>query len=208
MHCGQFITEIPGGLMTRTTTLSTLWCTALVATLAAYGCGSSSTIDNGTGGKTGTSGVGGKTGAGGGAVIIGTGGTSGGGVGGMVGGVDAGGPPADAGVNMCAPATACTAGFTCTRNCNAGGGRGPGTQACTCNNNNRVACGNCMPNDAGAAAAPGRRWSAGRRWSDLHGDSRSARARTIVPACSACRPPARAMWAAAAHSAVHLRWRP
>src|SRR5581483_4046398 len=94
--------------MTRTRTIATLWCTALAATLAAYGCGSSSTVDTGTGGKAG--GSAGNTGAGGGVIIItNTGGTTGssggttGSQGGMTGGGTGGmvGPPADAGAPMC-----------------------------------------------------------------------------------------------------------
>ena len=142
--------------MTRTRTIATLWCTALVATLTAYGCGSSSTVDTGTGGKSGTAG-GSGTGSGGGIVIItnvggmtGTAGMTGGGTGGTTGpGQDAGGPPVDAGPQMCAQNAMCTAGFTCTATCNAGGGRGPGTQMCTCRNTNRLNCGACTPNNAG-----------------------------------------------------------
>jgi hypothetical protein len=156
--------------MTRTSSsFAMLGCTALLASLAAYGCGSSSTINPGTGGTVG--GVAGHTGAGGGAVIVGTGGTLGG-TGGtpVVGGTggrpatDAGNPPpptdaggpVDAGAAMCAPNTMCTAGFTCSGVCNLGGGRGMGTRDCTCTggNNNRLACGACMGGDAGVVPPP------------------------------------------------------
>jgi hypothetical protein len=133
--------------MTRTRTLSTLWCTALVATLAAYGCGSSSTIDTGTGGRAG--GTGGRVaGSGGsGVIIIGTGGMTG--TGGGPGGIVDGGAP------MCMAGATCTAGFTCTLTCTANMGRGPGTRACTCGGNMRVNCMACIPDDAGAPVDTG-----------------------------------------------------
>jgi hypothetical protein len=143
---------IPGGNMTRTKTIATLWCTALAAALAAYGCGSSSTIDTGMGGTSG--GAGGKTGGGtgGGIVIIntggmtGSGGMTGGGMGGMVM------PPQDAGPPMCMPNAMCTAPFMCDGTCRANGQNG--TRACMCGMNGRLACGACMVPDAGAPPPP------------------------------------------------------
>jgi hypothetical protein len=139
--------------------IAALGCTALAAALAAYGCGSSSTIDNGAGG--GSSGTGGKTngGTGGGVVIINTGGMTGsGGMNGGVGGMTAGGmggrvmpPPMDAGPAMCAPMNACTGTSMCDGTCNRNGQTG--TRTCTCANG-RYACGNCMVADAGAPPPP------------------------------------------------------
>ena len=65
------------GSMTRTKTIAMLWCTALAATLAAYGCGSSSTIDTGTGGGPASAGHTGGGQGGNGIVIINTGGMTG-----------------------------------------------------------------------------------------------------------------------------------
>lgn len=144
--------------MTRTKTIATLWCTALVATLAAYGCGSSSTIDTGTGGSPGTAGRAG--GAGGGVVIItntggatgtggrpaGAGGMTGGGTGGMVQ------PPVDAGPPACNPNNMCTAPFMCDGMCRANGMNG--TRTCTCDMNGRLACTPCITPDAGAPPPP------------------------------------------------------
>jgi len=149
---------IPGGNMTRMKSIAALGCTALAAALAAYGCGSSSTIDNGAGG--GSSGSGGKTGgSGGGVVIINTGGMTGSGgrivgTGGTPGG--AGGmnqPPQDAGAGMCAPFQMCTAaGSTCDGTCRAGGQNG--TRTCMCGNNGRYNCGACVTPDAGTPPPP------------------------------------------------------
>src|SRR5437764_622997 len=120
---------IPGGNMTRMKSIAALGCTALAAALAAYGCGSSSTIDNGAGGNS--TGGGGRTGgSGGGVVIISTGGMTGSGgmivtgTGGMVQ------PPQDGGPAMCAPMNACTAPSMCDGTCRANGQNG--TRTCTC----------------------------------------------------------------------------
>jgi len=140
--------------------IAALGCTALAAALAVYGCGSSSTIDNGAGG--GSSGTGGKTGGGtgGGVVIINTGGMTGSGgmTGGGVGGMTAGGmggrivqPPMDAGPAVCAPMNACTGTTMCDGTCMRNGQTG--TRTCTCTNG-RYNCGNCMVADAGAPPPP------------------------------------------------------
>jgi hypothetical protein len=141
--------------------IAALGCTALAAALAAYGCGSSSTIDNGAGG--GSSGTGGKTGGGtgGGVVIINTGGMTGSGgmTGGGVGGMTAGGmggrivqPPMDAGPAVCAPNNPCTGTTMCDGTCMRNGQTG--TRTCMCGNNGRYTCGNCMVADAGAPPPP------------------------------------------------------
>ncbi len=65
--------------MTRMKSIAALGCTALAAALAAYGCGSSSTIDPGTGGAPGGAGHTGGGQGGNGIVIINTGGMTGGG---------------------------------------------------------------------------------------------------------------------------------
>jgi len=148
--------------MTRTKTIATLWCTALAATLAGYGCGSSSTIDTGAGGGPGTAGRAGGQG-GNGIVIIntggmtGSGGITGGGMGGMVTPPrDAGPPPppVDAGPAACANGNMCTTGFTCDMACRANGVAG--TRTCTCGNNNRINCNAapCVTPDAGAPPPP------------------------------------------------------
>ena len=121
--------------MIRMKSIAALGFTALAAALVAYGCGSSSTIDNGAGG--GSSGTGGKTtgGSGGGVVIINLGGMTGSGgmvVTGMGGMVMP--PPQDAGNGMCAPNQMCTvAASTCDGTCNRNGVAG--TRVCTCGNN-------------------------------------------------------------------------
>jgi hypothetical protein len=146
--------------MTRMKSIAALGCTALAAALAVYGCGSSSTIDNGAGG--GSSGTGGKTGGGtgGGVVIINTGGMTGSGgmTGGGVGGMTAGGmggrivqPPMDGGPAVCAQNNACTGQTMCDGTCNRNGQTG--TRTCTCTNG-RYNCGNCMVADAGAPPPP------------------------------------------------------
>jgi hypothetical protein len=128
--------------MTRTTCLSTLSCAAILAALTAYGCGSSSTINTGTGGAGGRI----VTGAGGGAIIVGTGGQNGG---------TGGAPGVDGGVNVCTAGSACTAGFMCRATCNVGGNaNNPGTRACMCTGNggttlNCGAAATCMAVDAG-----------------------------------------------------------
>jgi hypothetical protein len=147
--------------MTRMKTIAALGCTALAAAFVAYGCGSSSTIDNGSGG--GSSGTGGKTGAGtGGGVVIITnvGGMTGtAGMNGGVGGMTAGGmggrvmpPPMDAGPAVCAPNNQCTAPSMCDGTCNRNGQAG--TRTCMCGNNGRYTCGVCMVADAGAPPPP------------------------------------------------------
>jgi hypothetical protein len=143
--------------MTRTKTIATLWCTALAATLAAYGCGSSSTIDTGTGGGSGTGGRAGG-GTGGGIVIINTGGMTGGGgrVAGTGGTPGTGGmvqPPVDAGPPACAPMNMCTAPFMCDGTCRVNG-MNNGTRTCTCGNNGRLTCTACVAPDAGAPPPP------------------------------------------------------
>ncbi len=161
------------GSMTRTKTIATLWCTALVATLAAYGCGSSSTIDNGAGGSA--NGAGGHAnGAGGGIVIVNTGGTTGsGGITGGTGGMTGGGmggmvtPPGDAGAPMCVANAMCTAPFTCDGACRQNGMNG--TRACMCGNNGRLACGACILARRRCAPAAGRRRPAPRRGYDVPG---------------------------------------
>ena len=135
--------------MTRTKTIATLWCTALAAALAAYGCGSSSTIDTGMGGSSGGAGKTGS-GTGGGIVIINTGGMTG--SGGMTGGAGmAGGMggmmAVDAGPPMCAPNAMCTAPFMCDGTCMRMGQAG--TRTCMCGMNGRLACGACVTPDAG-----------------------------------------------------------
>jgi hypothetical protein len=141
-------------------TIAALGCTALAAALMAYGCGSSSTIDNGAGG--GSSGTGGKPagGTGGGVVVIvatggmtgtagmnGTAGTNGG-MGGMVQ------PPQDAGPPMCAPNNMCTAPFMCEGTMCRVNGMNNGTRTCTCGMNGRLACTPCVGPDAGAPPPP------------------------------------------------------
>ena len=138
--------------MTRMKSIAALGCTALAAALAVYGCGSSSTIDNGAGG--GSSATGGKTGGGtgGGVVIINTGGMTGSGgmivtgTGGMVQ------PPQDGGPPMCVNNAMCTAPFMCDGTCRANNQNG--TRTCTCGNNGRLNCGNCIVPDAGAPPPP------------------------------------------------------
>jgi hypothetical protein len=162
--------ELPGGIMTRTTCFSTLSCAALLAALAAYGCGSSSPVDTGTGGKAGGTGGTPVTGGTGGAVVTGgtggsvvTGGQGGaivtGGQGGMQGGrpdagvgrPDAGVGRPDAGVgrpDAAPPADAgvnmCVANSACTMGftCTATCmvGANAGTRACTCPANGRLNC--------------------------------------------------------------------
>ncbi len=147
--------------MTRTKTIATLWCTALAAALAAYGCGSSSTIDTGTGGGPGA--TGGKSGGqgGNGVVIINTGGMTGsggitGGQGGMTGGGQGGMvmPPVDGGPPACMNGNMCAAGFTCEMACRVNGVAG--TRTCTCGNNNRINCNTppCITPDAGTPPPP------------------------------------------------------
>jgi hypothetical protein len=143
--------------MTRMKSIAALGCTALAAALAAYGCGSSSTIDNGAGG--GSSGTGGKTGGGtgGGIVIISTGGMTGtAGMNGTAGTPGTGGmvmpPPQDAGPPMCNAGVMCTAPFMCNGMCRANGQNG--TRTCTCGMNGRLACTACVVPDAGAPPPP------------------------------------------------------
>jgi hypothetical protein len=143
--------------MTRTKAIATLWCTALAATLAAYGCGNSSTIDTSTGGSSGSAGHAGSNGAGGGIVIINTGGMTGSGgmnagMGGMTGGMGGMGGPVDGGPAVCMNNAACTTG--CNMMCRANGMNG--TRACTCGNNGRLNCNTppCITPDAGAPPPP------------------------------------------------------
>lgn len=132
--------------MTRTSCLSALGSAALLAALTAYGCGSNSTINPGTGGTSG--GIGGKMDSG--AIIIGGSGGGPGGVAGRGGGM-AGRAGVDAGFNMCNNNAPCTAGFTCEMNCNVGAVMG--MRACTCGNNGQLNCpggnANCIRPDAG-----------------------------------------------------------
>jgi hypothetical protein len=137
--------------MTRTSRLTAILGAGVLTALAASGCGSSSTINPGTGGTNG--GLGGKMDSG--AVILGTGGGPGGiaGRGGQAGraGTDAGVNRPDAGFNMCTNNTPCTAGFTCNAPCNVAGVAG--TRACTCANTGLLNCPNgnatCIRPDAG-----------------------------------------------------------
>ena len=123
--------------MTRTTCYTTLSCAALLVALGAYGCGSSSTINPGTGGTTGGQGQGGRT-------MGSLGGTTGGGLGGTTGGVDAG-------PNTCVNNAMCAAGFTCDATCMVG--NAVGTRTCACGANGRLVCpagnANCLVVDAG-----------------------------------------------------------
>jgi hypothetical protein len=113
--------------MTRTTCFSTLSCAALLVALGAYGCGSSSTINPGTGGTAGRA-----TSLGG-----GTGSLGGGGGTGSLGGAPGG---TDAGVVTCVANAMCAAGFTCDQACMAG--NSAGTRTCSCGANGRLTCPN------------------------------------------------------------------
>lgn len=148
--------------MTRASYLSVVSCAALLAAVAAYGCGSSS-ISSDAGGTGGRGGAQGGTGG-----RVGTGGIVGGGTGGAAAGtggrtgVDGGGTAGangnDAGPTQCATGSTCTTGFTCEATCFAGTQQG--TRACTCSAQNRVVCpagaGTCMVPDAGGGAVDAR----------------------------------------------------
>ena len=125
--------------MTRTTCFSTLSCAALLVALGAYGCGSSSTINPGTGG------AGGRTTG----TLGGANGSLGGGTGSL-----GGAPGTDGGANTCVNNATCAAGFTCDQACMAG--NSAGTRTCACGANGRLACptGNGTCDVADAAPPP------------------------------------------------------